>query len=89
VVGCKFSDKIIFPDTFAGNPDSHDALYNTECGIYPPHCGLDNVILSWGHDEVCLSPVYGVEYFSDFQDNASTFTACLKIRVLYLWKRWP
>jgi inositol oxygenase len=25
--------------------------YQTPCGIYQPHCGLDNVSLSWGHDE--------------------------------------
>ena|ERR1700722_5440752 len=86
VVGCKFSDKTIFPETFAGNPDSHDALYNTECGIYPPHCGLDNVILSWGHDEVFVCHPYTVWniFLTCRPDNASTFTACLKIRVLYL-----
>jgi len=55
VVGCKFSDKIIYPDTFAGNPDAHDSIYSTDYGIYKPHCGLDNVMLSWGHDEVCAS----------------------------------
>jgi inositol oxygenase len=54
VVGCSFSDKIIYPDTFAANPDSHDQIYSTENGIYQPHCGLDNVMLSWGHDEVSL-----------------------------------
>jgi inositol oxygenase len=52
VVGCRFSDKIIYPETFAENPDSHDQIYSTEYGIYQPHCGLDNVMLSWGHDEV-------------------------------------
>ena len=52
VVGCRFSDKIIYPDSFAANPDSHDQIYSTEHGIYQPHCGLDNVMLSWGHDEV-------------------------------------
>ncbi|KAI0687528.1 myo-inositol oxygenase [Earliella scabrosa] len=51
VVGCKFSDKIIYPDTFAGNPDSKDPVYSTEYGVYTPHCGLENVMLSWGHDE--------------------------------------
>ncbi|KAH9991925.1 inositol oxygenase [Russula vinacea] len=51
VVGCSFSDKIIYPETFAANPDSHDRIYSTEYGIYQPHCGLDNVMLSWGHDE--------------------------------------
>ncbi|KAG5220717.1 Arginine--tRNA ligase [Salix suchowensis] len=52
VVGCQFSDKIIYPETFAGNPDSNDPLYSSKFGIYKPHCGLDNVMLSWGHDEV-------------------------------------
>jgi len=51
VVGCKFSDKIIYPETFEANPDSHDSIYSMEYGIYQPHCGLDNVMLSWGHDE--------------------------------------
>ncbi len=51
VVGCAFSDKAIYPETFAANPDSHDSIYSTENGIYQPHCGLDNVMLSWGHDE--------------------------------------
>ncbi|KAI0692894.1 myo-inositol oxygenase [Cytidiella melzeri] len=56
VVGCKFSDKIIYPDTFAGNPDFKDPVYSTEYGVYEPHCGLDNVMLSWGHDEVRALP---------------------------------
>ncbi|KAJ7164319.1 DUF706-domain-containing protein [Mycena filopes] len=51
VVGCAFSEKIILPETFAGNPDAQDAVYSTEYGVYKPHCGLDNVMLSWGHDE--------------------------------------
>ncbi|KAF7309153.1 hypothetical protein MKEN_01117600 [Mycena kentingensis (nom. inval.)] len=51
VVGCAFSDKIILPETFAGNPDSKDAVYSTQYGVYKPNCGLDNVMLSWGHDE--------------------------------------
>jgi inositol oxygenase len=50
-VGCAFSPRIIYPDTFGSNPDSRDAIYNTEHGIYTPGCGLDNVMLSWGHDE--------------------------------------
>jgi inositol oxygenase len=52
VVGCKFSSKIIFPETLEHNPDFKDAIYSTEYGIYQPHCGLENVMLSWGHDEV-------------------------------------
>ncbi|TCD61740.1 hypothetical protein EIP91_007989 [Steccherinum ochraceum] len=51
VVGCKFSGKIIYPETFSANPDSKDPVYSTEYGVYQPQCGLDNVMLSWGHDE--------------------------------------
>lgn len=51
VVGCKFSDKIIYPETFKENPDYNDEKLQTENGIYEAGCGLDNVLLSWGHDE--------------------------------------
>jgi len=51
VVGCAFSPDIIHYDTFKGNPDFTDARYNTKYGIYKPNCGIDNVMLSWGHDE--------------------------------------
>ena len=51
VIGCKFSDKIIYPETFKSNPDYNDEKLMTENGIYEPGCGLDNVMLSWGHDE--------------------------------------
>ena len=54
VVGCRFSDKIIYPETFNANPDSHDGIYSTEYGIYQPHCGLENVMRSWGHDEASI-----------------------------------
>lgn len=64
-VGCAFSDKIVLPETFAGNPDSKDPLYSTECGIYQPGCGLDNVMLSWGHDEVRLKLLFKIESNTD------------------------
>ena len=50
-VGCAFDDKIIYPGTFENNPDSKDPIYNTKYGIYTPGCGMDNIMLSWGHDE--------------------------------------
>lgn len=50
-VGCKFSSKIIFHDSFKNNPDFRNPLYNTQYGIYGSKCGLDNIMLSWGHDE--------------------------------------
>jgi len=50
-VGCAFSDKIVYPEFFADNPDSQAPAYQTPCGIYQEGCGLANVHLSWGHDE--------------------------------------
>lgn len=50
-LGCAFSDKIVFHEFFASNPDSQVPEYQTQFGIYEKNCGLDNVCLSWGHDE--------------------------------------
>jgi inositol oxygenase len=50
-VGCAYSDQIVFPEFFAANPDSKAPEYQSLYGIYEPHCGLDNVHISWGHDE--------------------------------------
>jgi len=50
-VGCAYSSKVVFPEFFALNPDSREPRYQTACGIYEPGCGLDQVSLSWGHDE--------------------------------------
>lgn len=50
-VGCRFSEKIVFAEFFADNPDQHNPEYQSECGIYGPGCGLERVHLSWGHDE--------------------------------------
>jgi len=50
-VGCAYSDQIVFPEFFEANPDSKVPEYQSLYGIYEPRCGLDNVYLSWGHDE--------------------------------------
>lgn len=50
-VGCKFSDKIVYSEFFADNPDTHVSDYQTDLGIYEQGCGLDQVLMSWGHDE--------------------------------------
>ena len=49
--GCRYSDKVVFSEFFELNPDSKVPEYQTENGIYEPGCGLDNVHMSWGHDE--------------------------------------
>lgn len=50
-VGCAYSDKIVFSEFLTDNPDSQVSDYQTPCGIYEAGCGLDNVLMSWGHDE--------------------------------------
>ncbi|KAL6006026.1 hypothetical protein ACLOJK_040071 [Asimina triloba] len=36
---------------FKDNPDIKNPLFQTKLGIYKENCGLDNVLMSWGHDE--------------------------------------
>jgi inositol oxygenase len=50
-VGCAFSEKVVFSEFFADNPDARVPQYQTPCGVYEPGCGLDRVHISWGHDE--------------------------------------
>ena len=51
-VGLAFDDRIIYgSESFKDNPDYYNEIYSTKYGIYTPGCGLDNVMLSWGHDE--------------------------------------
>ena len=50
-VGCAFSEKIVYPEYFAGNPDVLDDRLNSRLGVYEAGCGLRNIDLSWGHDE--------------------------------------
>lgn len=51
-VGCAWGNSIVYRQTsFKSNPDGNNSLYNTKFGVYKPNCGLENVMMSWGHDE--------------------------------------
>ena len=50
-VGCAYSDKIVYPEFFKENPDWNNKVYQDKLGIYTENCGLNNVHMSWGHDE--------------------------------------
>ncbi len=50
-VGCAFSDTIVYHELFKDNPDHTNGCYSTCRGIYKLHCGLENILMSWGHDE--------------------------------------
>jgi inositol oxygenase len=51
-VGCLPSPSVVFRNyTFQENPDLLDGRYNTKYGMYEPNGGLENLLMSWGHDE--------------------------------------
>eukprot|EP00298_Acanthocystis_sp_HF-20_P018463 c21972_g1_i1.p1 GENE.c21972_g1_i1~~c21972_g1_i1.p1 ORF type:complete len:287 (+),score=83.84 c21972_g1_i1:22-882(+) len=51
IVGCKLPNGAVFPEFNSLNPDMQNPAYNTENGIYTPHCGLNNTHCAFGHDE--------------------------------------
>jgi len=51
VVGCKIPDCVVFPEFNKLNPDATNPEYNTDLGIYEKGCGLNNLMLAYGHDE--------------------------------------
>ncbi|KAF3541388.1 hypothetical protein F2Q69_00019485 [Brassica cretica] len=50
-VGCAFDESNIHHKYFMENPDFNNPNYNTKTGIYSEGCGLENVFMSWGHDD--------------------------------------
>lgn len=56
IVGCEFPKSIVYYDSLKSSPDAHK--YH-EAGIYEKGCGLDNVIISFGHDEYLYQVLKG------------------------------
>ncbi|KAI9191056.1 hypothetical protein LWI28_002946 [Acer negundo] len=50
-LGCAFDKANVHHKYFKDNPDINNPAYNTKNGIYTEGCGLDNVMISWGHDD--------------------------------------
>ena len=78
-VGCAHSDRIVFHEFFKDNPDSHNPRYQTLSGIYAEGCGLDNVQMSWGHDE------YIYQVTKDYLPEESLYM--LRFHSFYPWHR--
>ena len=78
-VGCAFDDRIILPDTFQNNPDYDHEIYSTKNGIYTPGCGMDNIMLSWGHDE------YLYHVVKDQSTLPSDALAIIRYHSFYPW----
>jgi len=85
-VGCKMVAEHLYSEAYSGNPDSTNPAYNSELGMYTRNCGLDNVLMSWGHDEYlyqvlnrnenCTIPKIGLDiirfhsFYTHHQQNA-------------------
>ncbi|URE45736.1 Leucine-rich repeat receptor-like protein kinase [Musa troglodytarum] len=50
-VGCAFDECNVHHKHFKENPDCHNPKFNTKFGVYSEGCGLNNVLMSWGHDD--------------------------------------
>ena len=50
-VGCRYAPSIVYHDFFTLNPDWNHPVYSTILGVYEKNIGLDQVLMSWGHDE--------------------------------------
>ena len=78
-VGCAWSKDIVFPEYFAANSDRLIPEYQTEYGIYEPHCGLENVHMSFGHDG------YIAEVMKPYLRDESLYM--LRFHSFYPWHR--
>ncbi|KAK2070407.1 hypothetical protein P8C59_004898 [Phyllachora maydis] len=81
VVGCAFDRRCIYPDTFAANPDAGHPVYATRLGVYEAGCGMENVMLSWGHDE------YLYEVVRDQSTLPPEALAIIRYHSFYPWHR--
>ncbi|KAG8517987.1 Inositol oxygenase [Galemys pyrenaicus] len=80
-VGCRPQASVVFRDsTFQDNPDLQDPRYSTELGMYQPHCGLENVLMSWGHDEY----MYQMMKFNKFSLPPEAFYM-IRFHSFYPW----
>ncbi len=52
VLGCKFPTSIVYYETLKESPEFNKYDKN---GIYKEKCGIDNLVLSYGHDEYLFS----------------------------------
>ena len=98
-VGCKYSEKIVFNEFFADNPDSKVQEFQSDNGIYERGCGLANVTMSWGHDEYMYHVVkdhlppealYMIRYHSFYpwhRENAYVHLTDEQDRAMLPWVR--
>lgn len=51
-VGCAPAESIVYGTaSFKGNLDIDHEVYGTKLGMYEEKCGLENLLMTWSHDE--------------------------------------
>ena len=50
-VGCPFPTSIVYYETMKENADFQNPLLNEGLGIYSKKCGIENLKITFGHDE--------------------------------------
>ena len=51
VVGCPFPKTVVHYDETKSNSDVQNDLYQSGLGLYRANCGIENLVISYGHDE--------------------------------------
>lgn len=80
VTGCKIPDEMIFSEYNNLNPEMNKSETNTELGIYKKNCGLNNVLMSFGHDEY----LYQLLKFNNVNLPEEAFYM-IRFHSCYLW----
>jgi inositol oxygenase len=78
-VGCRYSERIVYHEFFAENPDSGDQRLQSPLGIYREGCGLSQVHMSWGHDE------YLYQVLKDYLPMPALYM--IRFHSFYAWHR--
>ncbi len=77
--GCRYSEKVVFSEFFPLNPDFQVPQYQTDLGIYEAGCGLENVHMSFGHDE------YLYHVMKDYLPEEALYM--IRYHSFYAWHR--
>lgn len=79
VVGCAYPFTIVYYDSLKNNPD-YDK-YNTLYGIYEPKCGIENLKISYCHDEY----LYNVLKNNKNHKMHSRYMKMIRFHSFYPW----
>merc|ERR1711953_1531548 len=74
-VGCEPQDSIVYgKPSFKDNPDMKHSQHSTKYGKYEANCGLDKVLMSWGHDEYLYRVL--INHENNIKDNNNDNKHC-------------